>query len=169
MNKKSKLTIYLAFIAFIFLINSSCKKYPDGPWISLTSKEKRLERSWKMDYLEIGGIDSTTYFMDENDSGYKFNELRFYFERDRSFIKYNSLTHPYGAFVYFDWNFSDNRKNLVIRKVYQYPPYYSFKDRVGPFWVNEKVEFRIRKLTKNELWLESTFSGNLIKAHFNDY
>ena len=56
-------------------MNSACKKYPDGPLINLTSEEKRLKRTWYIEYLEIGGIDSTMQLFVENDSGYKFNSM----------------------------------------------------------------------------------------------
>ncbi len=168
MNKKSNPSIYLAFIAFIFLINSSCKKYPDGPLINLMSKEKRLVRHWHMEYLEIGGIDSTSYFMSENDSGYKFSDLRFLPDRDASTISYYSLTNSFPANLYFNWSFSKSKKYLSIDVDFFDPRAYSFKNKVGPFWIYDKVEFRIRKLTKDELWLENTYNGLLTKVHFRD-
>ncbi|MBK9478546.1 MAG: hypothetical protein IPP56_00790 [Bacteroidetes bacterium] len=168
MNKKSKPIIYLAFIAFIFLINSSCKKYPDGPLINLMSKEKRLERYWYMEYLEIGGIDSTSYFMAENDSGYKFRDLRFLPDRDASTISYYSLTNSFKPDLSFNWSFSNNKKDLIIDIDFYDPSGYILNNRLGPFWVSEAVKFRIRKLTKDELWLETTYNGLLTKVHFID-
>ncbi len=167
MDKKSKPTIYLACIAFIFLVNNSCKKYPDGPLINLMSEEKRLKRTWYIEYLEIGGIDSTMQLFVENDSGYKFNSMVIEDDKDGSGLFFKTLSQNYGT-VYFQWSFADNKKKLIIRKVYEYLPFYFYKDRVGPFWVYEDVEYRIRKLTKNELWLETTYNGFLTKAHFKD-
>ncbi len=163
MNKKIKPTIYLAFIAFVFLISSSCKKYPDGPLINLMSKEKRLESYWYMEYLEIGGIDSTAYFLAENDSGLKFEYLKFFEERDASYISYAS-NNKYRS-LSFDWAFMNKKKYLKI-DISVGPLVFDFKNHFGPFWVIEKVQFRIKKLTKEELWLETTYNGNLTKAHF---
>ncbi|HRH62619.1 MAG TPA: hypothetical protein PLI68_04755 [Bacteroidia bacterium] len=163
MNKKSKPTIYLAFIAFIFLINSSCKKYPDGPLINLMSKEKRIERYWYMEYLEIGGIDSTASFLAENDSGLKFDYMRIYGEREASYIKYSSDLR--WAELSFEWSLINKNRNLKIGLTWVSRSY-NLSEHIGPFWVNEKVEFRIMKLTKDELWLETTYNNNLTKVHF---
>lgn len=164
MKKATKSVLIISLIIFIY---SSCKKYPDGPLISFTSKEKRLERTWTLEYLEIGGVDSTCYFLDENDSGFKFNYMRLKFGRDASYVDYGSHKNLY-RFVYINCSLIDNKKKLSIDRQNYDPPAYSPKDQVGPFWVNEKVEFRIRKLTKEELWLETTYNGNLTKAHFRE-
>ncbi len=165
MRKAIKYLLALFLVSFSY---SSCKKYPDGPLLNFTSKENRIERTWTLEYLEIGGIDSTSYFLDENDSGFKFNRVRFFHDRGDSRIDYNSIKNPYGSSIDFDWWFSDKNKILVIDLSLTNPPVYSVEDRVGPFWIIEKVEFRIRKLTKEELWLETTYNGNLTKAHFRE-
>lgn len=165
MRKAIKYLLALFLVSFSF---GACKKYPDGPLLNFTSKEKRIERTWTLEYLEIGGIDSTSFFLDENDSGYKFNYLKFYHSRDQSFIDYYSQKNPYGHSLYFNWAFTESKKKLTI-DIQMYDPYaYSSKDQVGPFWINEKVEFRIKKLTKEELWLETTYNDNLTKVHFKE-
>lgn len=163
MYKKSKPTICLALIAFIFLISSSCKKYPDGPLINLMSKEKRLERYWYMEYLEIGGIDSTAYFLAENDSGLKFDYMRIYGEREASYVQYSSTTKY--ADLSLEWSLMDKNKNLKI-DVSTVSRTYSLTEHIGPFWIKDLVEFRITKLTKDELWIVTTYNNNITKAHF---
>jgi hypothetical protein len=158
---------YLLALFFVTLSYSSCKKYPDGPLLNFTSKEKRIERTWTLEYLEIGGIDSTSYFLDENDSGFKFNFLKLKLGRDASYVDYGSNRNLY-RFVYVNCYLIDNKKKLSIDRQNYDPSVYSLKDQVGPFWVNDKVEFRIRKLTKEELWLETTYNGNLTKVHFRE-
>ena len=46
-------------------MNVSCKKYPDGPWLSLHSKEVRLCKSWDVSYFSINGYDSTPYLKNQ--------------------------------------------------------------------------------------------------------
>jgi hypothetical protein len=163
-------TAAIKYLLVLFLISfsySSCKKYPDGPLLNFTSKEERIERTWTLEYLEIGGIDSTANFLDENDSGFKFNHIRFYNERDYSRIVYSSRLNPLGL-LSMNWSFTDKKRNLEIDLIGFMAPYFTIKDRIGPFWVKGKIEFRIRKLTKEELWLETTYNGALTKAHFRE-
>lgn len=56
MKTLSKLFLFIFSIALL----SSCKKYEEGPLLSLRSKEARLANSWKVEkYLE-NGVDKTS-------------------------------------------------------------------------------------------------------------
>lgn len=46
----------LAVIIAAFGI-SGCKKYPDGPTLSLASKKARVVNSWKIDKMILNGVD----------------------------------------------------------------------------------------------------------------
>ncbi|MCK5775853.1 MAG: hypothetical protein KAH25_06750 [Bacteroidales bacterium] len=49
-----KLTIYLSLL---LILSSACKKYEEGPLISLRSKEKRLCQKWDVETITKNGAD----------------------------------------------------------------------------------------------------------------
>lgn len=52
----------LLFAALIIMIASGCKKYPDGPAISLRSKTARVSNTWKVEQYLLNGVDKTSDF-----------------------------------------------------------------------------------------------------------
>lgn len=78
-------------IVFILslVILGSCKKYPDGPLISLSSPEKRIKRNWQLQQDTIRRF----IFQDEN-------VLKYYSTQD-------SLSELY-------WKFYDKKKKLIF-------------------------------------------------------
>ena len=57
-NKISALIILLA--AIIIPTVQSCKKYQDGPMLSLRSRTERVANTWKVDNYKINGNDYTS-------------------------------------------------------------------------------------------------------------
>lgn len=55
---------HISIIVFLILCISigSCKKYEDGPTISLISKKARLANIWKVDTYYLNGKDNTTAY-----------------------------------------------------------------------------------------------------------
>lgn len=45
---------------------TSCKKYPDGPTISLRSRTERVANTWKMEQVMLNGSDVTSTFTNIN-------------------------------------------------------------------------------------------------------
>jgi hypothetical protein len=78
-------------IVFIFsiVLLGSCKKYPEGSLISLTSPEKRIKRNWQLNQDSIRRF----IFQDEN-------IFKYYSSQD-------SLTELY-------WKFYDKKKKLIL-------------------------------------------------------
>ena len=60
-----KSTISFAILTLILISLFSCKKYPEGPSLSIRSKKGRIANKWKIDKWLIGGIDSTMYYAAE--------------------------------------------------------------------------------------------------------
>lgn len=56
-----QLAIFILVVGACVLFDG-CKKYPEGPSISLRSKKERVANTWKLDALISGGVDSTAYF-----------------------------------------------------------------------------------------------------------
>ncbi|GAB4278073.1 MAG: hypothetical protein Kow0068_01540 [Marinilabiliales bacterium] len=139
---------------FILLIITimGCKKYDEGPSISLRSKINRIEGKWYIEKFLINNADSTSG-MHEN-----FAEVVYF---------YNSDDEKYGAFVNdnfanmssFDWSFQSDKEEILFNVTSSiYTPHdpedmdtsYSY----GPFSTNKKCVWNIKKLTKNALNLE---------------
>jgi len=53
---------YTACVLFCLMIFASCKKYPDGPLISLQSKMARLARVWTTEQVILNGSDITSLY-----------------------------------------------------------------------------------------------------------
>jgi len=48
------------FIGLIVPTIQSCKKYPDGPFISFRSRTERVSHTWKVDNYKVNGNDYTS-------------------------------------------------------------------------------------------------------------
>src|SRR3989339_405986 len=61
MKMKMKISALLAFIAILIIPTiQSCKKYSDGPVISLRSRTERLANTWKVENYKRNGTDYTS-------------------------------------------------------------------------------------------------------------
>jgi hypothetical protein len=60
--KNRKPILVLSVFAFIItvILLVSCNKYPDGPGISLRTRNERLANTWKVDNYKINGNDFTS-------------------------------------------------------------------------------------------------------------
>lgn len=145
----------LLFTAIIFIAISSCKKYPDGPVLSLHSKEKRVVGEWSVDYYSINGYDSTAYLQSQPYYGkYIFdaedkdgdNPPRFRFVRNNSLY---STTIGY-------WQFGNNKKNLTIEQSVIDTSLHQFG--TNPY-IAHYISWEIRRLTTKDLWLKTTYNA----------
>ncbi|MCC6371862.1 MAG: hypothetical protein IT236_12710 [Bacteroidia bacterium] len=89
-NYISKGLIILLSLQLLAML-SSCKKYPEGPALSLRTRAERLANTWKVDNYKIDGSDFTSLV-----SGYK-----------ESFTKQ-------GAYSY-DWGILDGSGTWVFQ------------------------------------------------------
>lgn len=124
-------------IACSILILASCKKYEDGPLLSLRSKKERIANTWTVESAYDNGEDVTDDFdqyelqmlVDGNASLaalYSFGDLNFEFETDGT------------------WDFEDNKNDLALD------------------FENDDADrtYEILKLKEEELWLMEK-GGNL--------
>ncbi|HEX7414887.1 MAG TPA: hypothetical protein VF411_12660 [Bacteroidia bacterium] len=56
----------LAGLLIILSLLTACKKYPDGPWISLESRAARVANVWKMEQVTLNGLDVTSTYKNIN-------------------------------------------------------------------------------------------------------
>ena len=171
MRKINKLIILLLF--FTSISSFSCKrKYEEGPLISLSSKCKRLTQGWRLEYFYIDGVDSTdaiykSWGILDNKFYAIFSEGgsdRSCYDNGEIRIDIHSTTnnsHLTGSYFltkggeYLNMNIIDTKTTLNLK----YTP-------VGPFFSGDIVAYRIKRLTKKELWLDITYGGKYIWIHF---
>jgi hypothetical protein len=149
-NKSIKNGI-LFFIAFAFIIMGSCKKYPDGPLVSLYSKEHRVVGTWDVEYFSINGIDSTEYLKSNTLNGY------YIFSKEKegfAELTYSNYNHFYGIGAH--WNFANHKKNIEIKTEYVVPDTIHFN--LGLFDQTTPVSWRIMRLTEEQMWLKGIYT-----------
>ena len=143
-----------------------CKKYDEGPLFSLRSKYKRLPGSYEVEYLFVGGYDSTAAFKNQSCYGtLLFSSLSEtltegvirYFAFDRDSI-YPCSSDGNGYLI-------DRKEKLALQRTVSADPNIHGVTPVGPFLIVGRVEWKIIKLTNKQLWLETTYGGNSSWVH----
>jgi hypothetical protein len=120
--------LFLAAAVVTVLNFQSCGKYEDGPGFSLRSKTARLTGEW-----EVVRVGATSYPHD----GYS---VEFEFEKSGDFSQTVSEV-GYGSYSYTgDWEFASDKENLEI------------------IVDGALIDFEIKRLTNEELWLEDEFN-----------
>ncbi|MBX2984564.1 MAG: hypothetical protein LC109_12035 [Bacteroidia bacterium] len=137
MKKIISTILIAASLMFVATNFSSCKKYEDGPSMSLRSKKARLVGKWEIE----------KYFLNEKD----------YTHEMLSVIKDNSFTFKsdgtYEVFVDGEgdngkWEFNSDKTKILITID------------------NETETWTIRRLTNSELWFEYMDDKDKIVIHF---
>lgn len=135
---------------FIILsaIFASCKKYDEGPTLSLRSKKTRLENTWKYEQVIINRLPLE---LDENDQ-----KFRLKFDKEGLAIKQVANPSAPATFV-GSWVFFEDKEKL--RTTFDYTFF------GNP--IHEITEYRILKLKNKDLWLEEIkSSGDTCHYHF---
>ena len=151
-----------AFPLLVIIFYSGCKKYPDGPLISLSSKEGRISGHWDVEYFSINGYDSTTYLRSQPFYG------RYFFstEQDnrKNFFTYKNSILPatpnYNGIGF--WMFLEHKEALYVHFDLYTPP------ALGPYRAAD-VTWEIRRLKSKELWLKTTYEGKEYFVKFKPY
>jgi hypothetical protein len=166
--------IILATLGFS-MIFSACKKYEEGPALTLRTPKQRVVGTWnltetrynnvKIDFnnlqdffnsFDLGGLDlsnaldSTTF--DLSQLSLKSIKLNLDKEGNGAIsieLAYGMLQFPYSQEI--TWSFDDKKDALIFK----------IKD------VAEEQSFKILKLTKDELWLEKTDVNNGVASIVN--
>jgi len=64
MKTKNTFNILLLLAAVTMPFIQGCKKYPEGPGMSLRSREERVANTWKVDNYKVNGTDYTSLTTD---------------------------------------------------------------------------------------------------------
>lgn len=104
MDSKCKTVSIAAIAAAVAVFNfQSCKKYEDGPVISLKTKKSRLTGEWELE--DIKGLNLGNV------------EIIFEFEKDGDFemtYSYSYGTYSYSYSYKGDWEWVDNKEAVEI-------------------------------------------------------
>ena len=141
-------------ICIVLYTFSGCKKYPDGPLISLLSKEGRLTGEWDVESFSIDGYDSTSYLKSLPLYGiYVFGKHE---EGEGNFFSFRSKDYPNVTTPIYThvgyWKFT-NKKESVFIHMENYTP-----QSAGAFRAND-ITWDIKRLKNKELWLETVYNG----------
>ena len=144
-------------IAGFFISNYGCKKYPDGPLLSLHTKTHRVCGEWDVEYFEINGYDSTTYFKNHPLYGY------YTFKKEKEEHRFSYKTYGYNTSdtnLYYsafgDWGFDNFKKDLSLTADNINRPWRNFNLVI--FNEEKTQEVQIRRLTEVEMWLQTLSS-----------
>lgn len=130
----------------VLTVAVSCKRYEDGPAISLLPKKARLSNTWKVEKYMRNGVDETNNF------ALLYPDYRFAIDNTETYeIYYSNAPYPY--LFPGTWKFTDSRKRFI-----RLTPQDSTAD---PF------TYEILRLKNKELWITYK-DGSLqpVEIHF---
>jgi len=156
MNRKILYTLVL------LLFFAACK-YEDDPSISLHSKYHRLEGYWKIDHLEIDGVDSTQRYIDSCNCNMFFTKVKIPDNSSNERISLDNCRSVGAGCTGLNglWKFIDNKKILHItlhRDISNFV-------WMGPFG-DVDSDWKILRLTKTEFWFTTTLQNKIYEFKF---
>jgi len=155
-----KKIVLLISVLIITLTLGSCKKYDEGPLISLRSKEKRMNGKWEVQLFLINGYDSTNYFNKYDIADFFFN-LDEYGQTDIA-CRDNTADPKPIIVLTGKWEWINNMNAINIKYIIssgaEDNPF-----ELCPFIINNSIDWEIKRLTKNEFYLETNCDGNLFR------
>jgi len=132
----------IIYLSLLLMMATACKKYEEGPLISLRTKEKRLCQTWNLEEVSKNGV-----AVDDHDIKYKWK-----FHKDGDFTLYQSEQNYDGVWETVEhpsrWNWVDNQEQIEIEAFNQ-----------SYYWIH----YDIIKLKYDELILELTLEENLYR------
>lgn len=152
----------MALCSFALL---SCKKYEDGPLISLRSPLSRLLGKWEVESVSINGDDITAIY---NDScGCKFS-----FHSEKHTPKYLALINCVGGFNYSGSFHFESEEYIEMFLASKYDNNVTTNDTVpvfGPLKVMITSNWVVKRLTNKSLWIDNNYNGSVYLIKLNKY
>jgi hypothetical protein len=141
--EKKPLKLFIIFNLFC-LFTSSCRKYEEGPAISLLSKKYRLYGYWDMEKYIKNNVEQTSELQFHHQFG---------FAKDGTYY-YSFYDPPSGYTINFTgtWEFRHQKQQLVL----------GLDDPINGM---EYQVWDILRLTSKELWLETVSPGMMVEWH----
>lgn len=139
--KKVTLIILVGLISL-----TACKKYDEGPSISLRSKENRLCQKWKL------------YDAYWNGDPAEIKNTIIEFSKDGKYHSISNVSFSTTVEENYNWQFINKKSDIEIYGTkYVYDAYYDSTSQeylVDSVLTNFKTTYQIIKLTKKELWYD---------------
>jgi hypothetical protein len=137
------------YLVLTLLVLTGCKKYEEGPAISLRSKEARLCREWKVEKLQLNGSEVA----ETEDWGI----IEFIKGGD---VKVTINDQEFGEIVYeAQWRFANDKEFLEVSE-YDYhdkTPNKNIPAYLKNIFESEWTSYEILRLTSSELFLKYSF------------
>ncbi len=156
----------LIILTLIILIPfSACKKYEEGPHISLRSKKERLIGYWGIKTYLINNIDSTQLFKE------KLGNFSISTSQEGAYaVIYNTFCSGGGLInLGGKWDFTNKKEELLI-DIERTTTSYSYKDTIvsfGPFKASGSCLWTIKKLKQEELIIENQTDNKNYRLEFD--
>jgi len=164
MRKRISYCLLLLFITGIF---STCKKYPDGPRLSLRTKMARITGVWDLEYYEVDGIDSTNYVL--NSPYY----CRYYFKSENKPCRGDVSDHRFNLIAVNQstvgsccgWDWDNNKATIGIDIIIETTGFLA----IGAYTGGGRWD--VQRLTNKELWLKMSEKrwGNFVYSNRKYY
>lgn len=131
--KKSLLLLFVLAITFSFF---SCKKYDDGPLLSLRTKAARMDNTWVIDKAYKDGIDVTSFYP---------ADFQITITKDGKWNQIANSIPSQGT-----WSFSDKKETIVFKTD----------------GASKEEVFTILRLKNDQLWLLQIVVNEEIEIHY---
>ena len=136
-------------------IAAGCRKYQDGPSLTVVSKTERIARDWILDIAitERGSV--------RTNISSRYPEMRMRFRRDSLIVLFAPVTEK----LYGNWELAENKE--AITWVVDHDPLTEIVSELDIFGTptlmsyDSLERFDIRRLTTDELWLKDKFNAIL--------
>ena len=128
---KKRITPFLVISIIGLIIISSCKKYEEGPILSLRTKAARVAGVWTYAKVTVSGVDVTNLYANEKVEFTKDGKAKW---------TYSTTSSKYG-----EWKFNEDKSKLMTKY-----------DNVS-IW----EEFEIIKLRNDQLWYNKIEGSSL--------
>jgi hypothetical protein len=140
---RPKQIVAALFVMLLILPFSACKKYEDGPALSLRTKMARLKNFWRLEQLLVNGADSTAAFLGSDHSLVMNLETSNY-----AYWYFVNSSYPNGTheMELLSYSFVDGKDGFLLSSLSPVP------ERLCKFYT-------IKRLTNKELWLEAKDPG----------
>lgn len=150
MNKSIKIIIGILSVSVLVIATEGCRKYEDGPMISLRSKTKRLQRAWVLESYLRNDVDETSQLLISN-YGETYNEDG---SIDRSYT--DSDGNPFAERG--SWQLENKKEQISVTGIGSIE------------WTSQtstvsSSTYNILRLTSKELWYYYDNGGNRHEIH----
>jgi hypothetical protein len=143
---KKSVQYFPLFLIIAILIFGGCKKYPEGPSLSLLTKKERVTNDWVIDKYFVDDTDNTQAYRNV------FSKSKLSINRDGSYQK-ETVSEKSTTVTKGKWHFGYKHYTLVFNEI-------SITQNSNQKVANAEHSNEILKLKRIELWFRETTAGH---------